>query len=627
MKKKQIRARKESKQSSSSESKKSKQVREGTKPSGSRYQVIAHLENEGTVGPPVIAVVAYTGISSHDCVSPAKINTDLVSEGFEALKQAKKEPPQGFHAGTYGSTLEEVPLDLRKLKVPLDHSPIGVLQCFVLRKRRFNASVVSRNDPGFYLDHSGLFCLFLNSWSLLELYQALWDEDEDCHAPRARWEAKVGKWCPAVGSMETSGFQLADETIQWLIESGFQAQVNDLKIDPEVERSPGCVEFSPCSTEINLREPVLALPVNASGEGVFEPEISEEVGEPGEEAIPKEQGCHSPPPMFRSSLKESKGSVTVSEVEGENVVAGKGPGIAGMEIQQSIVEDEIEEVSPLLQVCSVIESLDSKPSNLSRNVLNLDAGNGKGDWPSEKLHPKVAKCGVFVDARKVLDEMPKQELVDYSLNVGSVISSAVEMESNFAGGSYTKVGNQYQGVENVKSTGKAPKEIEGKPSSLAVDQSSLARSSPTNRKWVDVVSRTQTKGPAIKVTSQSQGPVSKGARSGMELKFFAQSDNCLGIIDIDDDMIDEKPWIFCIVGYFLGPDMPFGLIRATARTPWGRFGLVDVFGNNNGFFFFQFQNFEAMECVLDNGPWLFSGRPIFLKKWKKCLSLTRNLVK
>ncbi|KAL6957239.1 hypothetical protein U1Q18_040497 [Sarracenia purpurea var. burkii] len=300
MKKKQIRARKESKQSSSSESKKSKQVREGTKPSGSRYQVIAHLENEGTVGPPVIAVVAHTGISSHDCVSPAKINTDL-------------------------------------------------------------------------------------------------------------------------------------ETIQWLIESGFQAQVNDLKIDPEVERSPGCVEFSPCSTEINLREPVLALPVNASGEGVFEPEISEEVGEPGEEAIPKEQGCHSPPPMFRSSLKESKGSVTVSEVEGENVVAGKGPGIAGMEIQQSIVEDEIEEVSPLLQV---------------------------------------------------LDEMPKQVLVDYPLNVGSVISSGVEMEGKFAGGSYTEDSNQYQGVENVQPTGKAIKEIEGKhkPSSLAEDQGSMACSSQTNRK-------------------------------------------------------------------------------------------------------------------------------------------------
>ncbi|KAL7002144.1 hypothetical protein U1Q18_003297, partial [Sarracenia purpurea var. burkii] len=344
MKKKQIRARKESKQSSSSESKKSKQVREGTKPSGSRYQVIAHLENKGTVGPPVIDVVAHTGISSHDCVSPAKINTDLVSEGFEALKRAKK-----------------------------------------------GRSILTKED-----------------------------------------------------AIE-----------QWLIESGFQAQVNDLKIDLEVERSPGCVEFSPCSTEINLREPFLALPVNASREeGVFEPEISEEVGEPGEEAIPKEQGCHSPPPVFRSSLKESKGSVTVSEVEGENVVAGKGPGKAVVEIQQSIVEDEIEKVSPLLQ-----------------------------------------------------------ELVDYSLNVGSVISSAVEMESNFAGGSYTKVDNQYQGVENVKSTGKAPKEIEGKPSSLAVDQSSLARSSQTIRKWVDVVSGTQTKGPAIKVTSQSQGPVSKGARS------------------------------------------------------------------------------------------------------------------
>ncbi|KAL6958393.1 hypothetical protein U1Q18_040330 [Sarracenia purpurea var. burkii] len=38
------------------------------------------------------------------------------------------EPPQGFNAGTYGFTLDEVPPDLRKLKVPLDLSPICVLQ-------------------------------------------------------------------------------------------------------------------------------------------------------------------------------------------------------------------------------------------------------------------------------------------------------------------------------------------------------------------------------------------------------------------------------------------------------------------------------------------------------------------
>ncbi|KAL7002168.1 hypothetical protein U1Q18_003322 [Sarracenia purpurea var. burkii] len=67
------------------------------------------------------------------------------------------EPPQGFHAGTYGSTLEEVPLDLRKLKVPLDHSPIGVLQismgpwrCFALRRlSRAKGALGSKGDFGY----------------------------------------------------------------------------------------------------------------------------------------------------------------------------------------------------------------------------------------------------------------------------------------------------------------------------------------------------------------------------------------------------------------------------------------------------------------------------------------------
>ncbi|KAL6988758.1 hypothetical protein U1Q18_014511 [Sarracenia purpurea var. burkii] len=33
----------------------------------------------------------------------------------------------------------------------------------------------------------------------------------------------------------------------------------------------------------------------------------------------------------------------------------------------------------------------------------------------------------------------------------------------------------------------------------------------------------------------------------MELEYFALSENCSGIIDIDDDLVDDEPWIYCIV--------------------------------------------------------------------------------
>ncbi|KAL6988125.1 hypothetical protein U1Q18_013872, partial [Sarracenia purpurea var. burkii] len=59
------------------------------------------------------------------------------------------------------------------------------------------------------------------------------------------------------------------------------------------------------------------------------------------------------------------------------------------------------------------------------------------------------------------------------------------------------------------------------------------------------------------------GLESNCSRSGTDLEFFESSNNCSGIIDIEEDMVDEDPWIYCIVGYFLGYDMPFGLVRAT----------------------------------------------------------------
>ncbi|KAL6997438.1 hypothetical protein U1Q18_007564, partial [Sarracenia purpurea var. burkii] len=94
------------------------------------------------------------------------------------------------------------------------------------------------------------------------------------------------------------------------------------------------------------------------------------------------------------------------------------------------------------------------------------------------------------------------------------------------------------------------------------------------RSWIDVVNGRETyKSNAVE--SRSWGSIMNNARSGMELKYISLSDNCSGIIDIDGDMIDDEPWLFCAVGYFLRPDMAFGHVHATTRILWGCLGLVD----------------------------------------------------
>ncbi|KAL6971600.1 hypothetical protein U1Q18_031280, partial [Sarracenia purpurea var. burkii] len=80
----------------------------------------------------------------------------------------------------------------------------------------------------------------------------------------------------------------------------------------------------------------------------------------------------------------------------------------------------------------------------------------------------------------------------------------------------------------------------------------------------------------------------------------------LGIIDIDENLVDEEFWENSLVGYFFNAQLPFGLIRATAMNLWRHEGLSDVYGNDQGFFFFKFNSAKSMERILEIGLWHFS---------------------
>ncbi|KAL6965531.1 hypothetical protein U1Q18_036581 [Sarracenia purpurea var. burkii] len=74
-------------------------------------------------------------------------------------------------------------------------------------------------------------------------------------------------------------------------------------------------------------------------------------------------------------------------------------------------------LSPLNRVCLETDSIVSKSVISSGKVLNLGVGKDKGDWSSGKTIPKVAFCGVRVDAHNVLDVMPQQKIVKKALTV------------------------------------------------------------------------------------------------------------------------------------------------------------------------------------------------------------------
>lgn len=85
-----------------------------------------------------------------------------------------------------------------------------------------------------------------------------------------------------------------------------------------------------------------------------------------------------------------------------------------------------------------------------------------------------------------------------------------------------------------------------------------------------------------------------------------------------------KEWEKTLVGYFIGPRLHYPLVSAIAHKLWDAVGLEEVLSSENGFFFFKFGQMEALELILDRGPWHMANRPLVLKRWQPNLSLLKE---
>lgn len=86
-------------------------------------------------------------------------------------------------------------------------------------------------------------------------------------------------------------------------------------------------------------------------------------------------------------------------------------------------------------------------------------------------------------------------------------------------------------------------------------------------------------------------------------------------------------WQTTLVGYFVGSRPPYSAVNATAHKLWGSLGLKDVLSTENGFFFFKFNELEAIYTILEQAPWHVWNRPLSLKKWHPSLSLLKEEIK
>nr|GEY97500.1 hypothetical protein [Tanacetum cinerariifolium] len=81
-----------------------------------------------------------------------------------------------------------------------------------------------------------------------------------------------------------------------------------------------------------------------------------------------------------------------------------------------------------------------------------------------------------------------------------------------------------------------------------------------------------------------------------------------------------------IVGFFLGKDSSFPVVKQYALNTWRKFGFEKITRNDDGVYLFKFASKSGMDQVLEKGPWLIRKSPIILNKWTPSVSLKKGKV-
>ncbi|GAV92714.1 DUF4283 domain-containing protein [Cephalotus follicularis] len=83
-----------------------------------------------------------------------------------------------------------------------------------------------------------------------------------------------------------------------------------------------------------------------------------------------------------------------------------------------------------------------------------------------------------------------------------------------------------------------------------------------------------------------------------------------------------KLWEFSLVAFLVGKKLPGRSVKDILAKKWGKVGHFSVHIVENGVFIVKFEQGQARDWVLDNGPWDVWGYHLVLRKWSLGMSLT-----
>ncbi|KAJ9544985.1 hypothetical protein OSB04_024692 [Centaurea solstitialis] len=118
-----------------------------------------------------------------------------------------------------------------------------------------------------------------------------------------------------------------------------------------------------------------------------------------------------------------------------------------------------------------------------------------------------------------------------------------------------------------------------------------------------------------------------GSKVSDSLSFFPLEDKVQSRIHIPMHLAKEamKTHNATLFGYFLGARIPFPVVQNYVKTAWGKYGLTNSMMNNSGVFFFKFNDVGGCNQVVEQGPLMIRGVPLFVAHWDPTKGLSKPL--
>ncbi|KAJ9561755.1 hypothetical protein OSB04_006915 [Centaurea solstitialis] len=116
-----------------------------------------------------------------------------------------------------------------------------------------------------------------------------------------------------------------------------------------------------------------------------------------------------------------------------------------------------------------------------------------------------------------------------------------------------------------------------------------------------------------------------GNAESTALSFFPLASKVQSCIAIPKELASEvmKTHRSTLYGYFLGPRLHFPVVERYAKAAWGKYGFCEAMMNNNGIYFFKFNDYGGSNQVVEAGPLMIRGVPLFVEHWDPIKGLTK----